>query len=91
VIVTPHMSGDLRLSRLRIVMGIALPKTARLLSRSRLQSDINVVAARAAMAALTDPIIPYPVTAERKDRQNFLNMATHACGGLSTRTQTLPC
>jgi histidinol-phosphate aminotransferase len=76
VIVTRTLSAIYGLAGLRIGYGIAVPKTARLLSAVRLQSDINVVAARAAVAALTDPdYVRIRSQQNANDRQEFLNMA----------------
>jgi histidinol-phosphate aminotransferase len=76
VIVTRTLSAIYALAGLRIGYGIAAPKTARLLSAVRLQSDINVVAARAAVAALTDPDhVRIRSQQNANDRQEFLNMA----------------
>jgi histidinol-phosphate aminotransferase len=76
VIVTRTLSAIYALAGLRIGYGIAAPKTARLLSAVRLQSDINIIAARAAVAALTDPdYVRMRSQQNADDRQEFLNMA----------------
>jgi histidinol-phosphate aminotransferase len=76
VIVTRTLSAIYALAGLRIGYGIAAPKTARLLSAVRLQSDINIIAARAAVAALTDPdYVRLRSRQNADDRQEFLNMA----------------
>jgi len=76
VIVTRTLSAIYGLAGLRIGYGIASPKTARQLSAIRLQSSINVVAVRAAVAALTDPDhVGTRSQQNANDRQEFLNMA----------------
>ena len=76
VIVTRTLSAIYALAGLRIGYGIAAPKTARLLSAVRLQSDINIIAARATMAALSDPnYVRIRSKQNADDRQEFLNMA----------------
>jgi histidinol-phosphate aminotransferase len=76
VIVTRTLSAIYALAGLRIGYGIAAPKTARLLSAVRLQSDINIIAARAAVAALSDPdYVRIRSKQNADDRQEFLNMA----------------
>jgi histidinol-phosphate aminotransferase len=76
VIVTRTLSAIYALAGLRIGYGIAAPKMARLLSAARLQSGINIVAAKAAVAALTDPdFVDIRSQQNTNDRQEFLNMA----------------
>jgi histidinol-phosphate aminotransferase len=76
VIVTRTLSAIYALAGLRIGYGIAAPKTARLLSAVRLQSDINIIAARVAVAALADPdYVRLRSQQNADDRQEFLNMA----------------
>jgi len=76
VIVTRTLSAIYGLAGLRIGYGIVASKTAGRLSAVRLQSDINVIAARAAVAALTDPDhVRIRWQQNANDRQEFLNMA----------------
>ena len=76
LIVTRTLSAIYALAGLRIGYGIAAPKTARLLSTARLQSDVNIVATKAAVAALTDPdYVAMRSQQNVNDRQEFLNMA----------------
>ena len=76
VIVTRTFSAIYALAGLRIGYGITAPKTARLLSSARLQSGVNIVASKAAIAALTDPEFVTIRSQQNTDnRQEFLNMA----------------
>ena len=76
VIVTRTFSGIYGLAGLRIGYGIAAPKTSRLLSAARLQSGVNIVAAKAAVVALTDPdYVAIRSQLNTNDRQEFFNMA----------------
>jgi histidinol-phosphate aminotransferase len=74
VIVTRTFSGIYGLAGLRIGYGIAAPRTAGLLAAGRLPLGVNLVAARAAAAALSDAE-HIRVCAKRNsdDRQEFLN------------------
>jgi len=74
VIVTRTFSGIYGLAGLRVGYGIASPRTAGLLAAARLPFGVNVVAARAAAAALGDAD-HVRVSAQRNtnDRQEFLN------------------
>ena len=74
VIVTRTFSEIYGLAGLRVGYGIAAPHTSCLLGGRRLPLDVNVVAARAAAAALDDAE-HVRVCAERNanDRQEFLN------------------
>ena len=76
VIVTRTLSSIYGLAGLRLGYAIAAPQTANLLSAVRLQSDINVVAAKAAVVALTDTENVHVRSQQnRDDLQEFLNMA----------------
>jgi histidinol-phosphate aminotransferase len=74
VVVTRTFSAIYGLAGLRIGYGIAAPRTAGLLAAGRLPFGINLVAARAAAAALSDAE-HVKVCAQRNadDRQEFLN------------------
>jgi histidinol-phosphate aminotransferase len=76
VIVTRTLSAIHGLAGLRVGYAVAAPRTARRLSAARLQFDVNVIAARAAVAALNDS--SYVRGSSRRntnDRQEFLNQA----------------
>lgn len=76
VIVTRTLSSIYAMAGLRVGYAIASAPTARLLSATRLQSDINIVAAKAAVAALTDSDnVLVRSQQNRDDLQEFLNMA----------------
>ncbi len=76
VVVTRTFSTIYGLAGLRIGYGIAAPRTAGLLAAGRLPLGVNLVAARAAAAALSDAE-HLRVCAKRNsdDRQEFLNQA----------------
>jgi histidinol-phosphate aminotransferase len=74
VIVTRTFSGIYGLAGLRVGYGIAAPRTAGLLAAGRLPFAVNVVAARAAAAALGDAEhVRASVQQNANDRQEFLN------------------
>jgi len=76
VIVIRTLSAMHGLAGLRIGYGVATAQTARQLSALRLPSDVNIIAARAAVAALTDS--EYIATCRQRntnDHQEFLNVA----------------
>jgi histidinol-phosphate aminotransferase len=74
VIVTRSFSGIYGLAGLRVGYGIAAPRTAALLAAGRLPCGVNVVAARAAVAALGDAEhVRVCVQQNANDRQEFLN------------------
>jgi histidinol-phosphate aminotransferase len=74
VIVTQTFSGIYGLAGLRVGYGIAAPRTASLLAAGRLPFGVNVVAARAASAALADvEHVKACVQQNANDRQEFLN------------------
>jgi histidinol-phosphate aminotransferase len=76
VIVVRTLSAIHGLAGLRIGYAVAAARTSRQLSALRLQSDVNVIGARAAVAALTDS--EYIHTCQQRntnDRQEFLNVA----------------
>jgi histidinol-phosphate aminotransferase len=76
VIVTRTLSAIYGLAGLRIGYAIATPQTARQLSAVRLQFDVNIIAARAAVAALDDTQHLRASTQQNiNDRQEFLNQA----------------
>jgi histidinol-phosphate aminotransferase len=76
VIVTRTLSAIYGLAGLRIGYAVATPQTARQLSAARLQFDVNVIAARAAVAALNDSEHVRASTQQNNnDRQEFLNQA----------------
>lgn len=76
VIVTRSFSKLHGLAGLRIGYGIAAPATAAALGEHLSPGDINVVAARAAEAALDDPeYVRTSITRIADDRQEFLNQA----------------
>jgi histidinol-phosphate aminotransferase len=76
VIVTRTLSAIYGLAGLRIGYAIATPEAARQLSATRLQFDVNVIAARAAVAALGDGQHVRASTLQNtNDRQEFLNQA----------------
>jgi len=76
VIVVRTLSAIHGLAGLRVGYGVAAARMARQLAALRLPSDVNVVAARAAAAALTDS--DYITACQQRntnDRQEFLNVA----------------
>jgi histidinol-phosphate aminotransferase len=74
VIVTRTFSAIYGLAGLRVGYGIAGPRTAALLAAGRLPFGVNVVAARAAAAALGDAEhVRASVRQNAVDRQEFLN------------------
>jgi histidinol-phosphate aminotransferase len=74
VIVTRTFSAIYGLAGLRIGYGITSPRTAGLLAAGRLPFGVNVVAARAAAAALGDAEhVRASVQQNANDRQEFLN------------------
>jgi histidinol-phosphate aminotransferase len=74
VIVTRTFSAIYALAGLRVGYGIAAPRTAGLLARGRLPFGVNIVAARAAAAALGDTEhVRASVQQNANDRQEFLN------------------
>jgi histidinol-phosphate aminotransferase len=74
VIVTRTFSGIYGLAGLRVGYGIAAPRTAGLLAAGRLPFGVNIVAARAAAAALGDvEHVRASVQQNADDRQEFLN------------------
>ena len=76
VIVTRTLSAIYGLAGLRIGYAVAAPQTARQLSAVRLQFDVNVVAARAAVAALNDKQHVRACSQQNtNDRQEFFNQA----------------
>jgi histidinol-phosphate aminotransferase len=76
VIVIRTLSAIYGLAGLRIGYAITTPQTARQLSAWRLQFDVNVIAARAAVAALNDTQHVRASTQQNtNDRQEFLNQA----------------
>jgi histidinol-phosphate aminotransferase len=76
VIVTRTLSGIYALAGLRIGYAVAAPQTARQLSAARLQFDVNVIAARAAVAALNDSQYVRACSQQNaNDRQEFFNSA----------------
>jgi histidinol-phosphate aminotransferase len=76
VIVTRTLSAIYGLAGLRIGYAIATAQTAQQLSAVRLQFDVNVIAARAAVAALNDTQhVRASMQQNTNDRQEFLNQA----------------
>jgi histidinol-phosphate aminotransferase len=76
VIVTRTFSGIYGLAGLRVGYGITSPHTAELLAAGRLPFGVNLVAARAATAALSDAEhVRVCVQRNANDRQEFLNQA----------------
>src|SRR5262249_16285226 len=76
VIVTRTLSAVYGLAGVRIGYGITSARTASKLSAARLPSNINVIAARVAVAALNDSgFVNSCVQRTADDRQEFLNMA----------------
>jgi histidinol-phosphate aminotransferase len=74
VIVTRTFSGIYGLAGLRVGYGISAPRTAGLLAAGRLPFGVNVVAARAAAAALGEADhVRASVQQNANDRQEFLN------------------
>jgi histidinol-phosphate aminotransferase len=74
VIVTRTFSTTFGLAGLRVGYAIASRETARLLEAHRLQDNVNVVAARAAVAALADDEhVRLSVARTLDDRQEFIN------------------
>jgi histidinol-phosphate aminotransferase len=74
VIVTRSFSGLYALAGLRVGYGIAAPRTASLLAAGRLPFGVNVIAARAAAAALSDTAyVRGCMQRNANDRQDFLN------------------
>lgn len=76
VIVTRSFSKVHGLAGIRVGYAVAAPETARRLAANRLLENVNVVAARAAVAALDD-VEHVRASARRNadDRQEFLNQA----------------
>jgi histidinol-phosphate aminotransferase len=76
VIVTRTFSAMYALAGLRVGYAIASPQVAGQLAASKIPSGINVVAARAAAAALTDTeYVRVRLQQNENDRQEFLNQA----------------
>src|SRR5262249_15922706 len=76
VIVVRSFSKVFGLAGLRIGYGITAPATARRLTAARLEGSVNVVAARAAAAALEDAQhVRDRARLNANDRQEFLNQA----------------
>lgn len=76
VIVTRSLSKVHGLAGLRIGYAVAAPDTARELASHRLSDGVNVLAARAAAAALEDAEhVRTSVNRNTDDRQEFLNQA----------------
>jgi histidinol-phosphate aminotransferase len=76
VIVTRSFSKAYALAGLRVGYGIAAPSTAAMLRSYAASGDINIVAARAAEAALGDPDhVRTCVNQIADERQEFLNQA----------------
>jgi histidinol-phosphate aminotransferase len=76
VIVTRSFSTVHGLAGLRVGYAIAAAQTARTLASHRVSDCVNVVAARAAAAALDDPeYVRMSVVRNADDRQEFLNQA----------------
>jgi histidinol-phosphate aminotransferase len=76
VIVARSFSKIYGLAGLRAGYAVAAPETARQLASGRLLESINVVAARAALAALDDQdYVRTSVTRNVDDRQEFVNQA----------------
>jgi histidinol-phosphate aminotransferase len=74
VIVTRTFSAIYGLAGLRVGYGIATPCTAGLLAAGRLPFGVNIVAAKAAVAALSDTKhVGASVQQNANDRQEFLN------------------
>ena len=74
VVVTQTFSGIYGLAGLRVGYGLAAPRTAGLLTAGRLPFGVNVVAARAAAAALGDvEHVKACVQQNANDRQEFFN------------------
>ena len=76
VIVTRSFSKVYGLAGMRVGYGIAAPHTARLLASCRLREDVNVVAAKAAAAAVDDrDHVRLSAIRNADDRQEFLNQS----------------
>jgi histidinol-phosphate aminotransferase len=76
VIVTRSFSKIFGLAGLRVGYGVAAPQTARLLASCRLAENVNVIAARAAVAALGDPAhVRLSAVRNADDRQEFFNQS----------------
>jgi len=76
VIVARSFSKIYGLAGLRVGYAVADPQTARLLASSRLPEDVNIVAAKAAAAALDDPdYVRLSFERNTDDRQEFFNQA----------------
>ena len=74
VIVTRSFSAIFGLAGLRVGYGIAAPQTARRLAACRLQENVNMVAAKAAVAALEDSEhVRLSLVQTVDDRQEFFN------------------
>ena len=74
VIVTRTFSAAYGLAGLRVGYGVAAPQVARRLAACRLPASVNVVAARAAVAALEDqPHVRQSAARNVDDRQEFYN------------------
>ncbi|PYR31423.1 MAG: hypothetical protein DMF92_05460 [Acidobacteria bacterium] len=76
VIVTRSFSKIYGLAGMRVGYGVAAPQTARLLASCRLPEDVNVIAAKAAVAALDDPEhMRLSFARNVDDRQEFFNQS----------------
>jgi len=76
VIVTRSFSQIYGLAGMRVGYGVAAPQTALLLAACRLPDGVNVVAARAAAAALDDPEhMRLCLARNADDRQEFFNQS----------------
>jgi len=74
VIVTRTFSTVFGLAGLRVGYAVASPETARLLAAGRLPENVNVVAAKAAVASLDDTeYVRLSVARNTDDRQEFFN------------------
>jgi len=77
VIATRSFSKIYGLAGLRVGYAIAAPQTARVLASPKLSDGVNVVAARAAAAALDDTEhLRTSINRNTDDRQEFFNQAT---------------
>jgi histidinol-phosphate aminotransferase len=76
LIVTRTFSKIYGLAGLRVGYAISSPEMAKRLASQRLPMDVNVVAARVALAALSDPTyVKKIVSLNADDRQEFFNQA----------------
>jgi histidinol-phosphate aminotransferase len=76
VIVVRSFSKIYGLAGLRIGYAVAAPETARLLASCRLPESLNIVAARAAVAALDDQeYVSTSASRNADERQEFFNQA----------------